>query len=136
MSTPQSGETPWYNTEQPRPAPGYGQPPMPPQPPVPVPYQHGGQWPYQPGSPYPVRQVVAPRSMPLAVLASFVIPGLGSIINGKVGKGLLILGCYFVACISCLILIGFVLAPAVWIWGMIAAANDVRAWNRQHGIIS
>jgi TM2 domain-containing membrane protein YozV len=81
-------------------------------------------------------QQVQPRSAALAVIASFFIPGLGSMINDRIGKGVLILGCQIVASILCLVVIGFVLAPAVWIWGMIAANNDVRAWNQRHGIMS
>jgi TM2 domain-containing membrane protein YozV len=84
----------------------------------------------------PYRPAVQPRSAALAVIASFFIPGLGSMINNRVGKGLLILGCQILACALCLVAIGFVLSPAVWIWGMIAANNDVRAWNRRHGIMS
>jgi hypothetical protein len=52
------------------------------------------------------------------------------------GKGLLILTCQLLACISVIVLIGFILAPIVWIWAMIAANNDVRKWNADHGIVS
>lgn len=79
---------------------------------------------------------VAPRSAGIAVLASFFLPGLGSMINGKVGKGLLILGCYIVSAILCLFVVGFVLAPACWIWGMVAGAGDANRWNRANGILS
>ena len=33
-------------------------------------------------------------------------------------------------------LVGFIAAPAVWIWGMVAANNDAHKWNRAHGILS
>jgi TM2 domain-containing membrane protein YozV len=105
------------------------EPPPPPQYPptaaygAPMPYQYQGQR-------------VLPRSAWLAVVASFIIPGLGSMINGRVGKGILILFCAFLAALSSLIIIGFILAPAVWIWGMVAANNDVRKWNAEHGIVS
>ena len=79
---------------------------------------------------------VQPHSAGLAVAASFFVPGLGSMLNERVGKGVLIVCCYAVAWISCLFLIGFVLAPAVWIWGMVAANNDAHSWNRAHGILS
>ncbi len=87
------------------------------------------------GQPMAYHQV-QPHSAALAVVASFFIPGLGSMLNEQVGKGVLILCCYFVAVISCFILIGFIAAPAVWIWGMVAANNDVHQWNRAHGIMS
>jgi len=79
---------------------------------------------------------VQPHSAGLAVVASFFVPGLGSMLNEQVGKGILILCCYAVAWISCVILIGFALAPVVWIWGMVAANNDAHRWNRAHGILS
>ena len=40
---------------------------------------------------------VQPRSAALGVVASFFIPGLGSMLNDKVGKDVGILVCYFVS---------------------------------------
>jgi TM2 domain-containing membrane protein YozV len=79
---------------------------------------------------------VQPHSAALSVVASFFIPGLGSMLNEKVGKGIGILACYIVAVISIAVLVGFVLAPAVWIWGMVAANNDAHKQDRTHGILS
>lgn len=79
---------------------------------------------------------VQPHSAPLAVVASFFIPGLGSMLNEKVGKGIGILACYVVSVILVFFVIGFIAAPAVWIWGMVAANNDAHSWNRAHGIMS
>jgi TM2 domain-containing membrane protein YozV len=79
---------------------------------------------------------VQPHSAGLAVVASFFIPGLGSMLNEKVGKGIGILVLSILAWISAIFLIGFILAPAVWIWGMVAANNDAHKWNRAHGIMS
>jgi TM2 domain-containing membrane protein YozV len=101
----------------------------PPPPRLPVPYQAAGQ-------PQPYYQAVVPHSLALAVIASFFIPGLGSMLNNKVGKGVGILACSFVAAILCLVLIGFVLSPIVWIWGMLAGYQDAQKWNRDHGIMS
>jgi TM2 domain-containing membrane protein YozV len=70
------------------------------------------------------------------VVASFFIPGLGSMLNEKVGKGIGILACYIVSLVLVLVLVGFIAAPAVWIWGMVAANNDAHKWNRAHGILS
>jgi TM2 domain-containing membrane protein YozV len=104
---------------------------------LPLPVPAGYESPLQ--QQYGVRQyyhTVQPRNAALAVIASLFIPGLGSMINGKAGKGVLILCCYIVAAISCLFLIGFILAPAVWIWGMVAGYQDATKWNREHGILS
>jgi len=79
---------------------------------------------------------VQPHSAGLAVVASFFIPGLGSMLNEKVGKGIGILAAYVVAVILIFFLIGFLATPAVWIWGMVAANNDAHKWNRAHGILS
>jgi TM2 domain-containing membrane protein YozV len=72
----------------------------------------------------------------LAVVASFFIPGLGSMLNEKVGKGIVILAAYIVSVVLIFFLVGFIAAPAVWIWGMVAANNDAHKWNRAHGILS
>ena len=56
--------------------------------------------------------------------------------SGAGGVGALILACYVVSWISALFLIGFVLAPAVWIWGMIHAHSAAVRWNAAHGIVS
>jgi TM2 domain-containing membrane protein YozV len=79
---------------------------------------------------------VQPHSAALAVVASFFIPGLGSMLNEKVGKGVGILALYILSWICTIILIGFAMAPAVWIWGMVTANNDANKWNRAHGIMS
>ena len=103
---------------------------------LPVPAQQAAQ-PVVPalGQPMAYHQV-QPHNAGLAVVASFFIPGLGSMLNEKVGKGVGILACYVVALVLTLVLIGFIVAPAVWIWGMVTANNDANSWNRAHGIMS
>jgi hypothetical protein len=62
-------------------------------------------------------------------------------INNRVGKGLAILGCQILAGILCLVFIGFILSPIVWIYRMVAHTDnpdpcgDARpwAWRRQLG---
>jgi hypothetical protein len=90
-------------------------------------------YPYDPSGP-PVQ--VAPKSPGQAVLLSFLIPGLGSMTSGAGGIGSLILVCYVISWISTLFIVGFLLVPCVWIWGMIQAHSSARRWNAQHGIIS
>jgi len=48
----------------------------------------------------------------------------------------MILACYVAAFILVFFLVGLIAAPAVWIWGMVAANNDAHKWNRAHGIMS
>jgi TM2 domain-containing membrane protein YozV len=80
--------------------------------------------------------MVAPKSPGVAVLASFFIPGLGSMISGRGGMGALILCLYVVSWILTIVLIGFIGVIGFWIWGMIQGYADAVAWNRRHGIIS
>jgi TM2 domain-containing membrane protein YozV len=79
---------------------------------------------------------VAPKNPGLSLLASFFIPGLGTLINGNAGLGIAIFVAYCFAWLTTMILIGFVLLPAVWVWGMIDAYQGAKKWNTAHGIIS
>lgn len=85
---------------------------------------------------YPQFAQVAPRSPALGLIVSFFLPGVGSMMAGKTGKGIGILCGYFVGWLLCLVLIGFVVMPAFWIWGLVAGYTDAVDWNRVHGIIS
>jgi len=84
----------------------------------------------------PQPQQVAPKNAGLALLASFFIPGLGSLMVGRMGWGIGIFCAYVAAWVSMFVLIGFVLVPAVWIWGMVDAYVGAQSWNRRHGIVS
>jgi TM2 domain-containing membrane protein YozV len=113
--------------------------PQPPMLPAPGNPQYGN-YPQQPMHPQPYGigypQQVAPKNPGLALVASFFIPGLGTLINGNVGLGIAIFAAYCVAWILCLVIIGFVLLPAVWVWGMIDAYQGAKKWNTAHGIVS
>lgn len=131
--------------------PGHYQPPPPPPP---GPYQSGpysppgylppgylppgsGMVPYRPGMvPYPPGYGFRPRGRALGAIVSFFIPGVGSMINGSVGRGFIILAAYLVGCALCLLLIGFVIVPVIWIWAVIDGALSADRWNRKHGVIS
>ena len=80
--------------------------------------------------------IVAPRSPALGVLLSFFIPGLGSMVNGRPGKGVLILVTYFIGWALVLLLIGVPILFGAWIWGMVDGYKAAQAWNGSHGIIS
>lgn len=79
---------------------------------------------------------VLPKNPGLAVAGSFFIPGLGTLMNGQAGKAAIIFICYAISWLSVFILIGVILAPAVWIWAMVDAYHGAKKWNLQHGIIS
>lgn len=91
-----------------------------------------------PGQPiaYGSPPVYAPRSPGLALVASFLVPGLGQFINGEIGKGLVFLIAYLVAIISVVLIVGFLLVPALWIWAMVDAYRSAKTWNLAHGILS
>jgi TM2 domain-containing membrane protein YozV len=93
------------------------------------------QWSGQPYAQAAV-PVVAPKNGAIGVLLSFFIPGLGSMVNGNVGIGALILGIYVVGWILTIVLIGFPIIFGVWIWGMIDGYTSAQKWNRAHGILS
>ncbi len=95
-----------------------------------VPHTPAGYPAYRPGP------NVRPRGRALGAVVSIFVPGVGSMINGSVGRGVLILIAYLVACALCLVLIGFILAPAVWIWGIVDGALSADRWNRIHGVTS
>ena len=98
--------------------------------------QPGQQWQGSYGAQYQMRPVVAPRSPALGVLLSFFIPGLGSMVNGRPGKGVLILVTYFIGWALVLLLIGVPILFGAWIWGMVDGYKAAQAWNGSHGIIS
>ena len=105
--------------------PGYGPPGN-----AMAPYTPAGPPAYRPGP------SIRPRGRALGAVVSIFLPGVGSMINGSAGRGSIILIAYVIACLLCLVLIGFILAPAVWVWGIIDGALSADRWNRSHGIIS
>jgi len=88
----------------------------------------------QPG--YPAQQVVAAKNPAIGVVLSFFIPGLGTMVNGNVGRGVLILALYIVGWVLSFLLIGIPLLIGVWIWGLVDGYTSAQRWNQQHGIIS
>jgi TM2 domain-containing membrane protein YozV len=102
------------------PATGYGQP--------------GQMSPY--GGGYPAQPMVAAKNPAVSLLISFFLPGVGSMVNGDVGTGVTILIAYVIAAVLIVVFIGILLAPAVWIWGLVDAYQGAQRWNRRHGIIS
>jgi len=95
-------------------------------------YPGGG---LQPQVPYPVAPVVAPKNGAIGVILSFFIPGLGSMVNGSVGLGAIILATYAIGWVLTLVIIGFPILFGAWIWGMVDGYLSAERWNRAHGII-
>lgn len=131
----------------PPPVPAAPQPPPPrpalPQPAPPVAYPVAGAYPGHPGG-----VVVLPKSPGLMALASFLLPGLGSILCEQAATGLLILAIWaasFLASMFFLLIpvIGWLLdllvAPfafGAWLFGMLHAYQAAQTWNRNIGVIS
>lgn len=89
-----------------------------------------------------VRVMEAPKSAPrteyvvrneknagLAAVLSFFIPGLGQIYNGEIGKGLLLIILSFFAAILIIVLIGMIIYPLIWIYGIYDAYNTANKIN-------
>lgn len=104
--------------------------PAPPMYPTTAPY--GGA----PSYGYPPPVSVAAKSPAVSLLISFFLPGVGSMVNGDVGRGVFILIGYLVSCVLIVLLIGLVLVPAFWVWGLVDAYQGARRWNARHGILS
>lgn len=118
--------------------------PVPPPPTAPMPSSHaagiygadqqGG--PSGPWLPHPAGYAVAPKNAAVSLLASFFIPGLGTMINGEVGKGIGILASYFVCLLLFFLIVPLLVAVGIWVWGMVDAYQGAQQWNRRHGILS
>ena len=65
--------------------------------------------------PIPVGEI---KSTGIAAIASFIVPGLGQIYCGEIGRGIMILIGFIIACLTIFIVIGIILAPIVWIWNI------------------
>ncbi len=74
------------------------------------------------------------RNPAASLLASLLVPGLGTVINGETAKGLLILAGYLTAWVLVLFTVGVILVPAVWIYGMFDGFQGARRYNLAHGV--
>lgn len=91
------------------------------------------------------RPAPAPRKEPFfSLIASFFVPGLGTILNGETRKGVTILAVYFLGSLVSLLislfvfsgflLVMFLVAFGAWIWGLIDAYKGAEAHNARHGL--
>ena len=69
----------------------------------------------------------------LAAVLSFLIPGLGQIYNGEVGKGIVIFIIQVINGFLMTVFIGFVTWPIVWIWSIYDAYTTAERINRGSG---
>jgi TM2 domain-containing membrane protein YozV len=87
-----------------------------------------------PGAAPQVVVIRAPKSPGVAVLLSFLLAGLGQIYNGQIGKGLVFMIAYFCSLVLMWVLIGFIIAPILWIWSMVDAYKTAERINAQYGV--
>jgi TM2 domain-containing membrane protein YozV len=57
-----------------------------------------------------------------AIISAF-FPGAGQIMKGEVGKGVGVMAMYVLSWLMCLLIIGFVLVPIVWVWAIYDSYN-------------
>ena len=69
------------------------------------------------------------KSVGLSVVLSILLPGLGHFYLGLNQKGVTFLIAYIISCILIFLVIGFILTPAVWIWGLIDVIKSTEALN-------
>jgi TM2 domain-containing membrane protein YozV len=65
-----------------------------------------------------VENLLEGRNPFVAALASVVLPGLGQAYNREIGKAMAFFVGFLLAAVSVVVLIGFVLAPAVWLYSV------------------
>jgi hypothetical protein len=75
----------------------------------------------------------AAKNPGLAAILSFFIVGLGQIYNGQIGKGIALMVAAVISGLLCAILVGFILFPVVWIYGIWDAYKTAEKFNRGGG---
>jgi TM2 domain-containing membrane protein YozV len=75
---------------------------------------------------------VEQKSSGIAAVLSVLIPGLGQIYNGEIGKGILFILLAFVFGALTLFLIGIPLYIVLWIYGIVDAYRGAERYNREH----
>ncbi|KJS73326.1 MAG: hypothetical protein JL56_11500 [Desulfotomaculum sp. BICA1-6] len=67
----------------------------------------------------------------LAAVLSFLFIGLGQIYNAQIGKGLLLFGGAIVSGFLTMVIIGFILLPVLWLYGIYDAYKTANYLNEQ-----
>ena len=73
-----------------------------------------------------------PKNSGLAAILSFLLPGLGQMYNGEVGKGVMIIIVQVVNIALMAIVIGFITGPIVMIWAIYDAYKTAERINQQY----
>jgi len=78
-------------------------------------------------------QIIQPPKNPgLAAILSFLLPGLGQMYNGEIGKGVMIVIVQVVNFALMAIVIGFITGPIVMIWAIYDAYKTAERINQQY----
>ncbi len=65
----------------------------------------------------------------LAAVLSFFYMGLGQIYNGQLGKGIAFIVVYSISWLLCLVIIGLITTPIMWVYGMYDAYKSAEKIN-------
>jgi TM2 domain-containing membrane protein YozV len=84
----------------------------------------------------PAQQQVVPKNPAVALIVSVFLPGVGSMISGQAAVGTVILVAYLLGWVLTVVLVGFVIVPAAWVFGLVHGYQSAQRWNRDHGFIS
>ena len=74
------------------------------------------------------------KSPALAVLLSFLLPGLGQIYNDEAQKGVYFIIAVVVSSLAIIIVIGLLTTPVIWIWSMVDAYKVADRKNKAMGV--
>ena len=74
------------------------------------------------------------RNPLIAGILSLLIPGLGQIYNGEIGKGIGLIIAHFISLLLMFVIIGFITTPILWIYGMVDAYQTAEKINAAAGI--
>ncbi|WP_314038776.1 hypothetical protein [Dietzia sp. CH92] len=90
--------------------------------------------PYGAMQPYGQYPPAARKEPALMLVASLLIPGLGTMLNGRVGRGVGIFLGYSVGVLLSIVLIGLPIMLGFWVWGMVDAYQGAKDHNARHGL--
>ena len=74
-----------------------------------------------------------PKDPAIAVVCSFLVCGLGHVYVGEYAKGFVLMGVYGLAWLLTSVLIGFLLVPVIWIYGLWSAHQAAVQHNERLG---
>ena len=79
----------------------------------------------------PIQPPIFFKNPTVATLCSFIFAGLGQFYNGQILKGILFFGSMFFSVLLMWLFIGYILAPIVWILGMVDANSSAKRINKR-----